>query len=530
MPTSPATSTTASARCSARTSSVRTPATLDGEDSYRFRNIRWCDPRWYDAMPKELRADLHERVRRLARPDEARSGRGARRVRGLPPRAGGSATGEELGPVDDAARAMAARAAEHLLAAGDRAWDAATSRGQTVLGPGDCVAAGRRPSCDLGDAVPRTGALHRRSDRRRPRYLDGRHGPSDERGRGCDRRSPRHRACADPDAPRSGVLDAVASLTETELLMTPLEAAGDELGLAEGLVERGRVPILARRRCGIPGGAGTRPGTTRNAPDPSGSSGTSPTSCSGRSSGDPSRAHEVERRAGELIAEMGTTGNDSFELNGSLAFALAVQGRDRTSRMNVSSDSWTRARELGERLHLAAAHPHLEATIAARSLRRDGASVASQGIAAAPRDGRDRIPRDVVDLSRRPRSCPSAKTGQGRDGAAASRSACGRRLTSMTQIGSQTCPSGDRARSRAGSPRRSRTPERRPQFGEPTDYLLGEMFSSHRAHWPRSCWRRGAQEEGLTHLRAALEYFFERKGILVLLGPLRDRIDEVAEA
>ena len=30
----------------------------------------------------------------------------------------------------------------------------------------------------------------------------------------------------------------------------------------------------------------------------------------------PVPSHDVERRAGELIAEMGTTGNDSLELNG----------------------------------------------------------------------------------------------------------------------------------------------------------------------------------------------------------------------
>ena len=37
---------------------------------------------------------------------------------------------------------------------------------------------------------------------------------------------------------------------------------------------------------------------------------------------------------------------------------------------------------------------------------------------------------------------------------------------------------------------------------------------------------KGAQEEGTTHLRAALD-LFERKGVLVVLDDLRARIAEV---
>ena len=58
---------------------------LGEEDAYRFRHLLVRDA-VYDAMPKELRAALHEGFADwLER--EARSGRGAGRVRGIPPRA-----------------------------------------------------------------------------------------------------------------------------------------------------------------------------------------------------------------------------------------------------------------------------------------------------------------------------------------------------------------------------------------------------------------------------------------------------------
>ena len=63
--------------------------------------------------------------------------------------------------------------------------------------------------------------------------------------------------------------------------------------------------------------------------------------------------------------------------------------------------------------------------------------------------------------------------------------------------------------------------------GEQTDYLH-EKGDAHRV-LGEILLTKGERDEGLEHLRAALD-LFERKGILVLLGPLRDRIDEVAEA
>jgi hypothetical protein len=61
-------------------------------------------------------------------------------------------------------------------------------------------------------------------------------------------------------------------------------------------------------------------------------------------------------------------------------------------------------------------------------------------------------------------------------------------------------------------------------FGERTDYLL-ERGSSHRV-LAEILLAKGAQDEGLTHLRAMLD-LFERKGVLVALDGLRARIAEL---
>jgi class 3 adenylate cyclase/tetratricopeptide (TPR) repeat protein len=94
-------------------------ATFAGEEAYRFRHLLIRDAA-YQAMPKETRADLHERF--AAWLERVAGDRGSEyeeivayhleqafRYR------------EELSPVDDAGRILAKRAAEHLGAAGERA-------------------------------------------------------------------------------------------------------------------------------------------------------------------------------------------------------------------------------------------------------------------------------------------------------------------------------------------------------------------------------------------------------------------------
>ena len=65
---------------------ARAPATLPGDDAFRFRHLLIRDAA-YDALPKAARAELHERFADWLERARRRSGR-ARRDPRLPPRAG----------------------------------------------------------------------------------------------------------------------------------------------------------------------------------------------------------------------------------------------------------------------------------------------------------------------------------------------------------------------------------------------------------------------------------------------------------
>jgi len=100
--------------------------TFAGEEAFRFRHLLIRDAA-YQAMPKETRADLHERFAgwlermsgdRLGEYEEIVGYHLEQAVRYR----------EELGPLDGAARGIARRAAEHLSAAGMRA----NARGDAV--------------------------------------------------------------------------------------------------------------------------------------------------------------------------------------------------------------------------------------------------------------------------------------------------------------------------------------------------------------------------------------------------------------
>jgi class 3 adenylate cyclase len=93
---------------------------LAGDDAFRFRHLLIRDAA-YESLPKATRAELHERFAdwleqnapQLVELDEIV---GYHLEQAYTYRS-------ELGPLDDAARALAPRAAEHLLAAGRRAFD-----------------------------------------------------------------------------------------------------------------------------------------------------------------------------------------------------------------------------------------------------------------------------------------------------------------------------------------------------------------------------------------------------------------------
>ncbi len=106
-------------------------STLPGEDAFRFRHLLIRDAA-YDAMPKELRAELHERFaawlervagERIAEQEEILGYHmeQAYRLR------------VELGPVDDRGLDLAGAAAEHLASAGRRSYERGDMPGAAQL-------------------------------------------------------------------------------------------------------------------------------------------------------------------------------------------------------------------------------------------------------------------------------------------------------------------------------------------------------------------------------------------------------------
>lgn len=140
-----------------------TPAVFDGQEAYRFRHLLIRDAA-YQALPKHDRADLHERLadwleraagERLAESEEiiAYHLEQAHRYR------------LELGPPDDAVRALGERAARRLAAAGRRSVDRGDARAAAdLLGrAADLVERGSRAwlsiAPDLGDALATEGQM-----------------------------------------------------------------------------------------------------------------------------------------------------------------------------------------------------------------------------------------------------------------------------------------------------------------------------------------------------------------------------------
>ncbi len=106
-------------------------STLPSEDAFRFRHLLIRDAA-YDAMPKELRADLHERFaawlervagERIAEQEEILGYHleQAYRLRA------------ELGPIDDRGLALARAAAQHLAPAGRRSYERGDMPGAAQL-------------------------------------------------------------------------------------------------------------------------------------------------------------------------------------------------------------------------------------------------------------------------------------------------------------------------------------------------------------------------------------------------------------
>ncbi len=488
---------------------------LGEEDAYRFRHLLVRDA-VYDAMPKELRAELHEGFADWLE-------REARSAGELDEFAGyhleqSYRYREELGPVDDAGRAVAARAGEHLVAAGERAFgrgDVAAAerllgRAMALLPADDPRALSAMPS--LGQALYYAGRLERTIE-----FLDDASIRASEAGAAAiGARIAILRALVRTHlGPEFGFRPA---LRELEGMVETLEAVRDDLGLAEGWSTVG----LYRFWLGDGAGALEAIERGRAHAQRAGSERLIRLSANeflGPFVWGPVPSGEVIERAGQLVREMQAVGSDSYELSLALAMAHAMRGE-----IDLADERFgqarTRALELGQRLHLAAAHPEIEAGLML------GRYAETERLA---REGIERLREmgehgylatsltylaDAIVAQDRPDEAETV-VQQAEDQAAEDDAIT---LIAIRRIRAEVLRRQGRIDD-AEQPARDAI-----ALGGPTDFLLEKGYS-HRV-LGEILLAKGERDEGLGHLRAALD-LFERKGILVLLDPLRARMTEV---
>ena len=228
---------------------------------------------------------------------------------------------------------------------------------------------------------------------------------------------------------------------------------------------------------------------------------------------------QVVARAGQLLAEVEATGSSSYELSQSLGVAHAMRGEIALADARFES-SVTRARELGQRLHLAAAHSFLEAILMlgryaeAERVARTGA----EQLRAMGEHGY--LATSLIYLA-------GAVVSQDRPDEGETLLHEAEELASeddvVTVIGIHRGLAGIMRR-RGRLDEAERLARAAVAAGEPTDYLY-ERGASHRV-LGEILLAKGEREEGLAQLREAFDRF-ERKGVLVLLDELRARIAEV---
>jgi predicted ATPase/class 3 adenylate cyclase len=488
---------------------------LGEEDSYRFRHLLVRDA-VYDAMPKELRADLHEGFADWLEREAGSAGE-------LDEFVGyhleqSYRYQEELGPIDDAGNAIGARAGRHLLTAGERALgrgDVAAAerllvRAMALLPADDPGALSAMPS--LGQALYYGGHLERTLE-----FLDeAAVRAADARADTIGARVAIHRALVRTHFGPEFAMGA--GLAEIESQMAVLETAGDDLGLAEGW------STIGVFRFWLGDGAGSMEALERahGHAERAGSERLirlTSNELLGPFVWGPVPADVVLQRAGEHVAQMEAMGGESFELSSALAVAHAMRGEIDLADGHFDR-SLTRARELGERLHLAAAHPQLEAGLILGRYP-ETERIAREGIESLRAMGEHGYLAttliylaEAILLQDRPDEAETilkqAEEHASEDDA-------------VTVIGIRRVRA-EILRRQGHLTEAERYAREAVAFGDPTDYLY-EKAKAHQALGEI----RVAQDErpeGLEHLRAAL-YLFERKGILVLLDPMRRRIAEL---
>jgi class 3 adenylate cyclase/tetratricopeptide (TPR) repeat protein len=488
---------------------------LGEEDSYRFRHLLVRDA-VYDAMPKELRAELHEAFAHRLEREAGSAGEldefvGYHLEQSYRYR-------EELGPVDDAGREVAAQAGTHLIAAGERALgrdDVAAAerllgRAMSLMPADDPRALSAMPS--MGRALYYTGRFERTLEFLDEATVRAAEAGAETIGARITVQRALVRTHLGPEFPMR------SSLKEIEGQMATLEAAGDDLGLAEAWSE------VAVFRFWLGDGAGALVAVER-ARSHAVRAGSerlirlSSNELLGPFVWGPVPSDEVIDRAGGLIAEMEVQGSASYELIVALAVAHAMRGETDLSDARFD-EAVTRARELGNRLHLAAAHPDLEAGLLL------GRYVETERIA---RDGSEQL-REMGEHGYLATSLiylAEAIVSQDRPDEAEAILEQAEEIAgeddAVTMIGIRRLRA-EILRRQGRLTESERFAREAVAFGDPTDYLyeraksqqvLGETLVA-----------QGERAEGLEHLRAAL-LLFERKGVLVLLDPMRRRIAEV---
>jgi class 3 adenylate cyclase/tetratricopeptide (TPR) repeat protein len=488
---------------------------LDEEDSYRFRHLLVRDA-VYDAMPKELRADLHEGFADRLEREAGSAGEldefvGYHLEQSYRYR-------EELGPVDEAGREVAARAGGRLLVAGERALgrgDVASAerllrRAMALLPADDPRAVSALPS--LGQALYFSGQLERTLE-----FLDEAAARAADAGaETIGARLAIHRVLV-----RSHLGSQVpmrAALAEVEGHLAVLEAAGDDLGLAEGSSTVG----VFRFWLGDGAGSLVAIERARSHAERSGSERLirlTSNELLGPFVWGPVPAEEVIRRAGALLAPMEAEGSDSHILLESLAVAHSMRG-EVDNAVGLFDRSQIRARELGERLYLAATHPQLEAwLILGRSSETE--RLARAGIEQLREMGEHGyLATSLIYLA-------DALASQDRpDEAEATLKEAEEHAAdddAVTVIGIRRVRA-EILRQQGRLDEAERHAREAIESGEPTDYLV-EKGKSHQV-LAEILVAKDQRDEGLAHLRAAFD-LFERKGVVVLLDPMRRRMAEV---
>jgi tetratricopeptide (TPR) repeat protein len=308
------------------------------------------------------------------------------------------------------------------------------------------------------------------------------------------------------------------ALAEVESRMGPLIAAADDLGLAEAWA------VVGAFRFWLGDGAGSLEALERGYEHAErvGSERLKRLTSNellGPFVWGPVPAEDVVIRATALLAEVEASGSSSFELHQSLAVAHAMRGETDLADAHFEM-SVVHATELGERLHLAAGHAYLEASLML------GRYAETERVA---RDGIEQLREmgergylstsliylaDAIVSQDRPDEAQTL-LNEAEEHAAAD--------DVVTVIGIR--------RNRAKVARRQgrlddaeRLARAAVAAGDPTDYL-NEKAVSHR-ELGEILVLGDQSDRGLEQLRIALD-LFERKGVVVVTDELRSRIAEV---